>query len=170
MHAIDLSTVPSFYHRYIENLKGADLATALSRHQRTLTGLLQSLPEEKWNFRYAEGKWSIKEMVQHIIDTERIFCFRALCFARGEKASLPGFDENIYAEASEADRRSSADLLEELKNVQAGVVLLFRSFSDAQLKKAGKANGNLVSVEAVGLITVGHAMHHANVLRERYGL
>jgi hypothetical protein len=169
MHDIDLATVPSFYHGYIQRLNGADLTTALFGHQQTLS-LLQRLPEEKWSCRYAEDKWTIKEMVQHIIDTERIFCYRALCFARGEKASLPGFDENKYAAASDADRRSSKDLLDELQNVQAGVVLLFRSFSDTQLQQVGTANGNPVSVKAIGLITAGHAVHHAAILKERYGV
>lgn len=167
---MDLTAIPSFYQNYVRQLQGASLNEAMELHQKTLIPLLSQLPDERWAYRYEPGKWSIKEMVQHIIDTERIFCYRALCFARGEKTPLPGFDENTYALLSEADRRSAAALLDELKNVQQSVVLLFRSFSDDQLERTGIANGNSVSVKNIGLITAGHALHHRNVLKERYSI
>jgi hypothetical protein len=114
--------------------------------------------------------WSIKELVQHVIDSERIFSYRALCFARGESASLPGFDENTYAAASQADNRNKQSLLEELRAVQVATTLLFQSFSEAQLDQTGIANNNPVSVRAIGFITVGHTLHHKKILQEKYGI
>ena len=164
----DLNRVPSFYHGYINGVKESELNAAFEKNLSEIPSFLQNIPEEKWNYRYAEGKWSIKEMVQHIIDAERIFSFRALCFARGEEASLPGFDENTYAANSKADDRSKADLLEELKAVQHSTCLLFKSFDDDQLNSAGIANQNSIYVNAIGFIINGHALHHKKVLEGRY--
>src|SRR5215211_4555216 len=118
MANIDLSRVPQFYHRYISYVDENDLTKALQKHQYDFRSFLDTIPEEKWSFRYAEGKWSIKELVQHTIDAERIFCYRALCFARKDKTELPGFDENLYAQTSKADKRTKKDLIEELSLVQ----------------------------------------------------
>lgn len=164
----DLQRVPSFYHNYINQVPTDNLKEAFSAHSSNLYNFLYNLPGEKWSYRYAEGKWSIKEMVQHIIDTERIFAYRALCIARGEQAPLPGFDENNYAAASKADKRESDHLLEELKAVQTSTTLLFQSFDEEQLSATGNANGKSIEVAAIGFITVGHVLHHKNILQERY--
>jgi len=164
----NLQEVPSFYHNYINQVPTENLKEAFATHTANLYHFLKDIPEEKWAYRYAEGKWSIKEMVQHIIDTERVFGYRALCIARGEQAPLPGFDENTYAAASKADKREIRGLLEELKAVQTSTTLLFQSFDEEQLSATGNANGKTINVNAIGFITVGHVLHHINILQERY--
>ena len=164
----DLQQVPSFYHNYIKWVPAENVQDAFLLHQTTLLPFLQDIPAEKWDYRYADGKWSIKEMVQHLIDSERIFAYRALCIARREQASLPGFDENEYAAYAQADSRSPQSLLAELDAVQKATVLLFQSFDAAQLRATGTANGKRIDVNSIGFITVGHALHHKNILSERY--
>lgn len=164
----DLSTVPEWYHRYINQVQEEDLDKAIQTNTETSIQFLHSIPEEKWNHRYADDKWSIKEMIQHIIDAERIFSYRALCFARGEKTSLPGFEENDYAAASKADTRSKEELIEEFETVRKSIQQLFNSLDEEQLHSVGVANNNLISVNAIGFIIPGHVQHHINILRERY--
>jgi hypothetical protein len=170
MPAVDLSRVPAFYHNYIRQVADTDLMTAFEAHLTNLKSLLSGLPEEKWGYRYAEGKWTIRELVQHLIDAERIFAYRALTFARRDSNVLPGFDENSYVVHSRADQRSPDSLLEELEAVQRSSYLLFRSFDADQLESSGIANGNTIHVEAIGYIIIGHVRHHMNVLNERYGV
>ncbi len=136
----DLNRVPSFYHNYIAQVQQENLV----------------------------DKWTIKELIQHVIDAERIFNYRALCFARNESASLPGFNENSYAAASKAAQRKSEELIAELKIVQNASGLLFSSFDEEQLDATGIANNSSIYVNAIGFIIVGHALHHAKILKERY--
>lgn len=164
----NLQNVPAFYHNYIKLVPQQNLTEAFSGYSTDLLNVLQDLSPEKWDYRYAVGKWSIKEMVQHMIDTDRIFGYRALAIARGEKASLPGFDENAYAVKSAADNRPPQSLLNELKAVQRATVLLFESFNEEHLAAEGMANGKAINVNAIGFITVGHTLHHKNILTERY--
>lgn len=168
MAVADLSRVPPFYHRYIQLVSAPDLNRAFEQHQNDLTGLLRKLAADKWSYRYAPGKWSIRELVQHIIDGERIFGYRALCIARKDRTALPGFDENSYAAASNANDRNAADIMEELTCVQKSSMLLFRSFNEEQLQETGIANGNPVYVEAIGYIIIGHTLHHKKVLEDKY--
>lgn len=168
MAKVDLTRIPSHYHRYVERIQNEELNEAFKSHENDLLKVLQKLPVEKWDYRYAEGKWSVKELVQHLIDSERIFCYRALCIARKEKASLPGFDENAYAIASKADQRSKDELMNELAIVQKGSTLLFQSFSNEQLEEEGIANKNKVYVKGIGFILIGHVLHHLSILNERY--
>lgn len=168
MPQVDLLRVPVFYHKYINLVKEHDLSEAMQNHQVNLVSELKNIADEKWDYRYAEGKWSIKELVQHIIDAERIFCYRALNFARKDPHELPGFDENEFAVVSKADKRSKQDLLDELTTVQKSSIQLFVSFDEEQLNESGKANGNSIYVNGIGFIIVGHALHHLNILRERY--
>ena len=168
MANVDLSRVPEYYYKYINLVNENDLDQAFQKHQTDLIATLSEVPADKWDYSYAEGKWTIKEVVQHIIDGERIFCYRALCFARKDKTALPGFDENTYAAASKADKRSKDDLIEELQATQTSSAQLFRSFDEEQLNESGVANGKSVYVKAIGYIIVGHALHHKNILLERY--
>jgi hypothetical protein len=168
MPSVDLSRVPSFYHKYINRLTDIGLPAAFEMYPPEMITFLRNIPEPKWDYRYAEGKWSIKEMIQHVIDAERIFCYRALCFARRDQTALPGFDENLYAEQSGAERRTRESLIEELDAVQQASARLFNSFDDTQLDESGVANGNPVYVEGIGYILIGHALHHKSVLSERY--
>ncbi|HEY0058742.1 MAG TPA: DinB family protein [Flavisolibacter sp.] len=164
----DFASVPEWYHKYLIAVPEDDLLHAFDNHSALLLDTLEGLPEKAWDHRYAPDKWSIKEMVQHIIDAERIFCYRALSFARGETAALPGFDEVTYALNSKADRRSASSLLQELKVVQQGSIHLFHSFDEEQRAASGIANGATVSVNSVGFILIGHCLHHLSILKERY--
>ncbi len=168
MPNVDLTRVPSFYHKYIEKVNASELDEAFRIHQVELINALNKLPESKWDFRYAEGKWSIREMMQHMIDAERIFCYRALCFARRDPNPLPGFDENSYVEMSNGNQRTASELIEEMQVVQKASALLFASFTPEMLEQTGVANNNPVYVKAIGFIVVGHTLHHLEVMRERY--
>jgi uncharacterized damage-inducible protein DinB len=168
MPTVDLSRVPSFYHKYINQVGERSLSSAFETYPPELITFLRNIPESRWDHRYAEGKWSIKEVVQHIIDAERIFCYRALCFARKDPTALPGFDENLYAEHSNADRRNRESLIEELESVQQASERLFNSFDEEQLNAAGVANGKEIYVQGIGFIVIGHALHHKSILSERY--
>jgi len=165
---IQLDRVPPFYHRYIGHVIEQNLDEVLSNHLGNITPLLETLPEEKWSYRYAPGKWTIAEMVQHLIDAERVFVYRALCFSRQDATPLPSFDEDSYALHSEARMRGSASLLEELKVVQQGTVLFFKSLTEEQLDRSGIANHASVYVRAIAYIIAGHVLHHKGVLEERY--
>ena len=127
-----------------------------------------TVSEDKLVYRYAEGKWTIKEIISHLIDTERIFCYRALRFARQDKTPVAGFDENDYVEASNANNRAIEELLEEYASVRAASISLFKSFSDADLLRKGMAGSGEVSVRALGFLIIGHEKHHINVIKERY--
>jgi hypothetical protein len=164
----DLNRVPSFYHNYIAKVQQENLVDAFIAHQKEFLQLLETLPADKWDYKYAKDKWTIKELVQHVIDAERIFSYRVLCFARNESASLPGFNENSYAAASKAFKRKPEELIAELKAVQQSTTLLFSSFDEDQLEAAGTANNSSIYVNAIGFIVVGHALHHAKILKDRY--
>jgi uncharacterized damage-inducible protein DinB len=168
MAALDLTRVPVYYHKYIAKVEETDLTKAFISHGKELVAVLKEMPAEKWDYRYAPGKWSIKELVQHLIDAERIFAYRALTFARKDKTALPGFEENDYVANSEAGRRTPESLLNEIQLVQQSTAAMFNSFSEEQLEQAGKANDNSVYVRALGFIIMGHTVHHLRVMEERY--
>ncbi len=159
---------PGYFQKYIDQVPETDLFAALTNQSAGIEDFLNSIPEEKQTYAYAEGKWTIKEMLQHITDTERIFGYRALCFARGEKTNLPGFEENEYAAGSNANSRQWKSLVAEFIAVRKTIEMLFESFSEEALSKIGTANNNNSSVESIGFITVGHFYHHKKILQERY--
>jgi len=163
-----LSRVPSFYHNYIDLVDGDDLNALFRRHVSEMQGFFEAIPDGKWDYRYAEGKWNIRELVQHIVDAERIFGYRALRFARKDQTPLAGFDENTFAAASNAGVRTKSDLMEELNAVTTATALLFKSFNGGMLDCEGVANGKSISVRAIGFVVIGHAAHHRNVISERY--
>ncbi|GAB4091789.1 DinB family protein [Flaviaesturariibacter terrae] len=168
MPQLQLDRIPEYYHRYVAQVADLDLAAALAFRRTALLPLLQSLPAERWDYAYAPGKWTIKELVLHIADTERVFAYRALTFARNGNTPLPGFDENVFADNSEAARRSPESLLAELESVLTASDTLFHSFSEEQLDRSGEANGKPVYVFGIGYILAGHILHHKGVLEERY--
>ena len=129
---------------------------------------VQNLPMDKFDYRYAEGKWTIKEIIQHIIDTERILAYRALRISRNDSTPLPVFDENSYAANTPANTRSLQDLLTELSAVRHSNLLLFKSFSEEQLLSKGIASDQPISVRAIGFMIIGHQKHHQNVFLEKY--
>lgn len=162
------STYVSYFQRYVDQVPEEDLFTAFKNQTSQLEGFLKSIAEEKSNYAYAEGKWTIKELLQHIIDTERIFNYRALCLARGEKQNLPGFEEDDYAANSFANQRSWDDLVKEFLAVRKDTEMLYGSFDESVLDNAGLANNNPVTVASLGFTTVGHYYHHKKILEERY--
>ena len=165
-----LTTIPAYYVRYIELVPEEDLLEALKNNGKIFEKEIKALSEELGSYRYAEDKWSVKEVIQHVIDTERIFSYRALCIARGERQNLAGFDENQYAENSFADKRSMAELLDDFKIMRASTLSLFSSLEPQAMKKKGNANGLVVSTELLGFCSVGHQIHHSNIIKERYQL
>ena len=161
-------TYPSYFENYISQVKEDDLEAAFKNQQDTVANYFDAIPEEKTNTGYAPGKWSLKELLQHIIDAERIFNFRALSFARKETASLPGFEENDYAVNSNANARSWKSLCDELKAVRRSTEILYESFSEEVLNNSGMANNKPTTVLAMGFINVGHLTHHKRIIEERY--
>lgn len=170
MADVDFSRVPAFTQTYIELVRASTLSEAFKVHPTNLTAFLQPISEDKWMYRYAPEKWSVKEMVQHIIDAERIFAYRALCIARGDKTPLPGFEENDYAAASLAGTRAPGSLLEELRTVQLSSTQLFNSFTPQALEQDGITNGSPNYVKGIGFALIGHSLHHQHILKARYGL
>src|SRR4051794_19116093 len=161
-------TYPSFITNYLKRVEADTVEEALEKYAPYIKDFFQSIPPEKVTYRYAEGKWSIKEMLQHIIDAERIFAYRALCIARHDKTPLPGFDENDYAQVSNAEARSWESLLEEFEAVRTSTDLLIKSFTKDQLRQAGTTNGEPNTVTALCFLVFGHILHHINILKERY--
>lgn len=157
-----------FYGTYIQALDNVHLIEELEISVHTLIKFVQNIPMDKFDYRYAEGKWTIKEILQHLIDCERIFSYRALRISRNDTTPLPGFDENEYVKNTSADNRSIQDLLTEMAVVRQSTLSLFKSFSAEQLACKGTASGKEVSVRAIGFIIIGHQMHHQKVFQERY--
>ena len=158
----------SFHQTYINYTSGKDYSILVLQYHDRITESWAAIPAEKANYAYAEGKWSIKQMFQHVIDTERIFAYRALAIARKEPAALLGFDENEYAKNGTAANRNWKDMLTEWRVVRQSTNLLFGSFTEEQLKCMGTASGLPISVNALGFIIFGHALHHLHILKERY--
>jgi DinB superfamily len=159
---------PSYFDRYINLVPEDDLQTAFKNQLPLITALLNSISEEKSMHAYAPGKWTIKELLLHMTDTERIFAYRSLCFARREAQSLPGFDENLYAENSHANTRSWAALVNEFLLVRKHTELLFESFTEEALHNTGTANNNPATPLSMGFTAIGHVYHHKKILEERY--
>ena len=130
--------------------------------------LINEVPENKLSFAYAEGKWTLAELLMHIIDAERVFQYRALRFARNDKTPMAGFDQNDYVPECNAKGRSKKDLLEEYAAVRESTILLFQSFDEEALKRVGNASGSDMSTRAMGFIICGHQAHHLNIIKERY--
>lgn len=157
-----------YYAGYVGLVPDGDFLKNLEQQGKDTQKLLRGVSEEKSKYRYAEGKWSVREMVGHIADAERVFTYRALTFARGDTAPLPGFDENTWAKVSTAHSRTLASLLDELQAVRASSLALFGSFTDEEIARGGVASKNPVTVRAIAYIVAGHERHHVNVLLERY--
>ncbi|MFN3137346.1 MAG: DinB family protein [Allomuricauda sp.] len=157
-----------FYHTYVMALGDVDLLDELRNGKQVLLSLLEEIPEEKLTYAYAEGKWTLAEALVHMLDTERIFQYRALCIARNDKSEFPGFDQDAYVPASNANNRSKKDLIDEYVAVRDSSITLFASLDEEALKRVGVASGSKMSVRALGFITSGHQAHHVRILRERY--
>ena len=158
-----------FYAGYIQRVpQGADIFALLSSQPEELRSLLQSVSGEQANVRPAEGEWSIKEVLGHICDGERVFAYRALRFARGDTTPLPGFEQNDYVDATDFNQRSLADLLEEFTLQRRANLLCFKPLTDAEISRRGTASNNPISVRAILFILAGHVMHHIESLKTSY--
>ena len=164
----NLGDYSTYYENYIKLIDGDDILKILNEQSKKTQDILNSFSEHRGNFRYADGKWTVKEVVGHLLDTERVFAYRALCIARGEKKSLPGFDQNDYVSEGNFNRRELFDLNYEFRLLRESNLLLFRSFTPEMLKLKGFANESSVSVLAILFIIAGHEKHHMKVLREKY--
>ncbi len=164
----DLSRVSQNFHIYINHVTEDELAEAFEKQSGSFVRFLDTIPAEKYDYRYGDDKWTTKEVIQHIIDAERIFAYRALRFARKDKTPLPGFDENAYASASKASVRNWDRLVEEFKVVRRSSELLFMSFDEEQLQSDGISSNSSNYVLGLGFILIGHAMHHQKIIKERY--
>ena len=153
---------------YISKADDTDVVKAIRRNTKEFRKLLKSIPGKKRNYAYAEGKWTIQELLQHIIDAERVFLYRALTFARHDRTSLPGFDENSWAAQANKTTRRWKDLVKEFETVRAGSELFFESLNDEELLFTGSANSNPANALALGYVVAGHAKHHLLIIKERY--
>jgi hypothetical protein len=162
------TTYPPYFKKYVELVPDEDLLTGFSNQLPVIKALLSSITEEQSTHAYEPGKWTLKELLLHMTDTERIFNYRALCIARKETASLPGFDENIYAANSNANERSWQNLVDEFMIVRSSTQFLYESFTDDALAASGISNNNSATAVSFGFITLGHFYHHKNIIQERY--
>ncbi|QQX76104.1 MULTISPECIES: DinB family protein [Aequorivita] len=165
---IDASEYNSYYQGYVDFVNNLRLLDAFERGLENTQAFFASLPQAKLHYRYAENKWTPKDILQHIIDTERVFAYRALYFSRANNANLKGFDENEFAQNTVANTRSIDDLLQEYTAVRNASICLFRSFDKERLKLIGTANNSIMSVAAAGFIICGHEIHHQIIIKERY--
>jgi len=156
------------FQKYIDLVHEKDLMKALKKNSKQFKEFLEKLPKKKIDFSYADGKWTIREVLQHIIDAERVFTYRAVTFARKDTTPLPSFDENHWAANSNGSRRKWNDLLKEFKAVRKSTESLFASFTDDQLMSAGTASNKPCNPIALGFVCAGHAAHHIHIIKERY--
>lgn len=163
-----MSDFQKYIQRYLDQIPSGNWMEEMKKTGDKTTEIYSKLTEEQAHFAYAEGKWTLKELLLHLSDTERVFQYRILAFARGEQAELPGFDENGYAEQSFANERSLESLMEEYKLVRKSSQILVENLNPKALHNTGKANGNEISVETIGKLIVGHNYHHLNIIEERY--
>ena len=157
-----------FYKNYIKALGDVNLHEVLNDSFNDLMETLQEVPEEKLTYRYEEGKWTIKELLQHIVDAERILSYRALRFSRNDATDLHGFDEDWYVDNSNGNDRDFKDILDEFSHLRKASISLFQSFTSEMLALAGSSNGSDMTVRALGFIIAGHQTHHLKVIKEKY--
>ena len=162
------ASVHEFYQGYLDKVKNGTVVENLIESGDKLSDLVLTISEEQSMHAYDQGKWTIKELVQHMNDCERVFSYRALTFARNDHHDLPGFDENTYAAESFANERKMSAILNEFHIVRAGSIDLFSSFTSRVMDRKGTANGTEFSVELLGYIISGHTLHHLEILKERY--
>ncbi|MCW3125317.1 MAG: damage-inducible protein DinB [Bacteroidetes bacterium] len=159
---------PSYYHTYIGKVTTDDLISSLETGRTNFLSFMALVPADKLEYRYQEGKWTIKELIIHLMDAERIFTYRALRFSRGDSTGLAGFDENEYVPNSAASERSLQSLLHEYVALRQSTIEFFKNLSPEMTRRTGIANGQEISVRSLGYIIPGHEIHHLAVIKERY--
>lgn len=158
----------AYYDRYVRLVGAGHIGDILAKQQTAFETLLAGIDETKGDFSYAAGKWSLKEVIGHVIDTERVFNYRALCFARNDPADLPSMEQDDFAANANFAARSLASILQEYACVRQATLALFRSFDDEIWQRSGIADGNKFTVRAVAYLVAGHELHHMHVIREKY--
>lgn len=164
----EIEEVPTFYQGYIQRVLELDLIGGLVSSEKGLIATCENLTEPEALHRYDDSKWSIKDIIQHLIDAERVFVYRAMRFARNDQTELSGFDQNEYVKEVFADRFSLVDLLKAFSNIRQSSLDLFNSFSETDMLRAGVSNGAEMTVEMIGYIIAGHTVHHTKIINERY--
>ncbi|MFT3947417.1 MAG: DinB family protein [Agriterribacter sp.] len=159
-----------FSETYISLVETGDVKLMLKDSLKVMESFLDTIPLEKADYAYAEGKWTIKEVLQHCIDTEKVFAYRSMCIARGEQQPLPGFDQNEYAANVDVGKRSLEGLKEELLLARKASVILFENLRDEDLQKRGIASNHPVTVLSYGYVLIGHWRHHEIIFKEKYGI
>ncbi len=160
--------IAPYYFIYINKIEDTPLLELLEKQRLAMIDFYTNIPNHKLEYRYAENKWTIKEILLHIIDTERIFNYRALRIARNDKMDLLGYDENAYVPVSNANKRTIESLIQEYSILRKSTIELFKNFDDEMLMKIGTANQNKLSVRGVGFVALGHEFHHKQIIEERY--
>ncbi len=160
----------SYFEKYISKVEGDDLLAALEKYTASMHAFLSRMTEEKADYAYAEGKWTVKQSLQHVVDTERIFAYRALRIARRDSINLPGFEQDDFAKFANVQNRTVKAIAEEMMAVRAANLILFASFSAEDVAALGSASNNPVTANAIGFILLGHWQHHAQIFKEQYGL
>ena len=163
-----LNESSEYFRLYINKVAGNDIIAALAEGQKTVEQFCRQIPAEKWDFRYAEGKWNIREVLAHLIDTERVMAYRALRVARNDKTPMPGFEQDDYTQYSNANNRSSESLLAEYMAVRASTLALFLNFDEEMFGRIGTASGHPASARASAYIIAGHEIHHLAIIKEKY--
>ena len=170
MKRSDIQIAPNYFDRYIQKIPDVSWREAMREYGPKMYNSAGELFFALGDKVYEEGKWTIKQIIQHVIDTERIMLYRALCIARGEQQLLPGFDENAYAEIADVSKRNLQSLIDEMKAVRKSTEFLFSSFSEDELNTVGTANNNPITVKALGFVSIGHFLHHKHILEDRYAI
>jgi len=165
---LNLDTVSGHFKSYVKQVEETNVLQALRLSGFRMQVLIHSVPDDKIDYRYAEGKWSVREVLCHLLDTERIFAYRALRFARNDGTHLHGFDENAYGPEANAGGRSMKKIADEFTHLRASTVDMYESFTEEMLRRRGVSSTNEVSVLAYGFIIAGHEAHHRKLLSERY--
>jgi len=157
-----------YFKPYIDKVGGDSLLKSLKKGKNKTIKFFKKIPSSKLEYQYSEGKWTVKEILLHIIDAERAFSYRALQFARSKNANLEGFDENVFVKNSNANSRSRKSLLKEYKATRKASIVLFKNFTNETLLQMGKASDSELSVRAAGFLICGHEIHHKQIITERY--
>ena len=162
------SQAPAYYTYYFDLVESNNILVELRKNASDVVEFISSIPEEKWHFAYAVNKWTVAEVIRHIIETERIFAYRALRFSRFDETPLPGFNENNFIANLDALQFSKASLLREFQTVREATISLYEMMTSEMLKFTGNANGLSLSAEMLGFMIVGHTSHHVSVISQRY--
>jgi len=156
------------YEKYVSGVPNGDIVAILEQQMNDTLAFIASIPESRGGYRYAEGKWSIKEVLGHIIDGERVFSYRALRFARNDSTELSGFEQDDYVKSGNFDKRTLGSLAKEFEHVRRATIDVFQNLESEAWSRKGLANGNEVTVRAVAFIIAGHERHHVGILRTLY--